>query len=378
MKSLRPRTFDLLVVAMYVVAEAVAIVHPVEGSRVAQLLLPALWTLPLLAHKRAPVGVVVTVFAALALESHLAHPATESTAVLPPVIGAFWVAGTIRERANSLVTAAVGLTLTTVIVAGNAGKIRATDLLFIALLTTAPFAAGLVAATREARAVELERRAMEAERDRDLKAQAAVREERARIARDLHDIVGHAISVMMVQTGAARLVVEKDPAGARAALLAVEANGREALGEMRRMLSVLHTEGGEPLEPQRGLADLEHLVAANRDAGLEVAVETEGAPPEISPGIELAAYRIVQEALTNVRKHSSERRARLRIRFEPNAMHLAVENDGAIVAPPDARGHGIQGMRERVALYAGELSAGPRQEGGFAVRVRLPFTGGVT
>src|SRR3954452_4412976 len=247
MRGFRPRTFDLLVVAMFVIAETVAIVNPSEGSRTAQLLLPALWTLPLLGRKKAPVAVVVTVFAALAVESTLAHEATESTAVLPPAITAFWVAGTIRNRSAAFAAAAVGVVLTVVVVAGNSGSFRAADGLFIALLTIAPFSTGFVASTREARSEELERRAIDAELDRDAKARAAVIDERAQIARDLHDIVGHAISVMMVQAGAARLVVETDPPGARRALLAVEASGREALGEMRRMLAVLHTEDGERL-----------------------------------------------------------------------------------------------------------------------------------
>jgi len=255
------------------------------------------------------------------------------------------------------------------------GPVRGADVLFVAIFTIAPFGAGFAAGTRERRAAELEARTLELERDREQQAQAAIADERARIARELHDVVGHAISVMMVQAGAARLLVESDAPRARQALLHVEDAGREALSEMRRMLEVLRAQGDtDQLDPQPGLAHIEDLVVRNREVGLDVSVSVEGRPADVSPGVDLAAYRIVQEALTNVRKHGSSAAATVVLRYEPDALDVVVENDGPKLEPVRAPGgHGIVGMRERVALYAGELTVGPRPEGGFAVHARLPL-----
>src|SRR5262245_60055631 len=270
--------FDLLVVAMFVAAELTAIADPVsEGSRVAQFLLPAAWTLPLLARRRAPVVSVLAVLAAFALTSQLAQPASASITVLPPAIAAFWVAGTIQDRAVAVATWAVAVLLTFVVVAENPGPFGVSDAFFVAIFTTAPFAAGIAFGSRARRAEELERQAAELERTRSEQARAAVEEERARIARELHDVVGHAISVMMVQAGGARLGLASEPAKAREALLAVEDAGRDALGEMRHALEMLREADGDgSLDPQPGLADLDSLVARSREAGLDVTVTVDG------------------------------------------------------------------------------------------------------
>jgi signal transduction histidine kinase len=367
--------FDVVVVALFVAAEVLAVAAPEDGSRVAQILLPAAWTLPLLARRRAPAPAVLAVMAALALESRLAQPATESLVVLLAVMLAFWVAGAIPDRGTALATGLVGLLLTFIVVADNPGPVRGADVLFVAIFTIAPFGAGLAAGTRERRALELEARTFELERDREQQAQAAIADERARIARELHDVVGHAISVMMVQAGAARLLVESDALRAREALLHVEDAGREALSEMRRMLEVLRAQDdGDQLDPQPGLAHIDDLVVRNREVGLDVSLSVEGRRADVSPGVDLAAYRIVQEALTNVRKHGSSGAATVVLRYEPDALDVVVENDGPKLEPVRAPGgHGIVGMRERVALYAGELTVGPRPEGGFAVHARLPL-----
>jgi len=225
---------------------------------------------------------------------------------------------------------------------------------------------------------ELARRAEELELRREADARAAVSEERTRIARELHDVVGHAVTVMMVQSGAARMQVESDPAAARERLLAVEESGRAALSEMRRMLEVLRDDddGADPLGPQPGVDDIDELVSDARAAGFEVDMAVEGEPVSLPAGEALAAYRIVQEALTNVRKHASGRRVDIRVRYLPGALELAVENEANGADPgawDDAGGHGVIGMRERVNLYGGELDVGPRPEGGFAVRALLPI-----
>jgi signal transduction histidine kinase len=235
----------------------------------------------------------------------------------------------------------------------------------------------MVHRSRERRAAELELRAVELERERDERERAAVVAERTRIARELHDVVGHSIGVMMAQTGAARFLVDHEPERAREALLAVEDAGRQALTEMRHMLEILRADdAAEALGPQPGLRDLDRLVASSRASGLEVTLRVDGEPGPLPVGLELAAYRIVQEALTNARKHGGETRASVVVRRTRGALEVTVESDGSSAAPANgsaADGHGVIGMRERVALYHGELDAGPLPDGRYAVRARLPL-----
>jgi signal transduction histidine kinase len=265
-----------------------------------------------------------------------------------------------------------------VVVARNPGRIGASDVLFIAVVSTLPFAAGMLLSSREQHAKELRRHAVELEREREERARAAVAEERARIARELHDVVGHAGGVMTVQAGAARLVLDTEPERARQSLLAVEAAGRDALAEMRRLLAVLRTDDeSQELGPQPGLSDLQTLVDQVREAGLPVELVVEGDSAVLSPGLDLAAYRVVQEALTNVRKHAGDAPTVVRVRYVPDGLRLAVENDGpALPAAVRESGHGLVGMRERVSLYGGDVEAGPRPEGGFVVRIHLPIAPG--
>ena len=380
LRDVQRHAFDLLVVALFVVAEIAVAGGSPEGSPVVVYGFPALWTLPLLFRRRWPTLAVVTVLGALALEAQLAQDATESIAVLPPVMLAFWVAGTIEDRARALAVGVVGGVLAIVVIATNPGPFRVADAVFLAIFTASPFAAGMVLRSREHRAAVLEDRAAAAERERDEGERAAVADERARIARELHDVVGHSIGVMMAQTGAARFLVDDHPDRAREALLLVEDAGRQALTEMRRMLSVLREgDAAEALGPQPGLRDLEELVAGSRASGLDVELEVDGAPGPLPVGVELTAYRIVQEALTNARKHGGETHASVRVRYRPGALELTVENDGPVVemnGPVTSGGHGVIGMRERVALYAGDLAVGPRPGGGFVVHARLPLEPG--
>jgi signal transduction histidine kinase len=204
------------------------------------------------------------------------------------------------------------------------------------------------------------------------RARAAVAGERARIARELHDVIAHSVSVMTVQAGAARLLLDGDPHRAAEPLLAVEETDRQALAEMRRLLGVLRDDAGEPeLVPQAGLKDLPMLATTIREAGLEVAMTVEGPQRPLPAGVELAAYRILQEALTNTLKHARAARAQVTVRYEPGCVLLEVRDDGRM-PPGDGQGHGLLRMRERAALYGGELDAGPTPNGGFAVRARLP------
>lgn len=228
---------------------------------------------------------------------------------------------------------------------------------------------------------ELEARARRLERAREADSRAARAEERSRIARELHDVVAHHVSVMTVQAGAARRILHRDPEAVQDALSTIEQMGRTALGEMRRLVGVLRTEA-EParteLSPQPGVHDVSGLVDQLRETGLQVQLWIEGESRSLSPGVDLAAFRLVQEALTNTLKHAGpQARAWVRIQYADRQLEIEVEDDGrglvAGLGRPGGNGHGLVGMRERVALYGGDLRIGPRSGGGFEVRARFPL-----
>ena len=212
-------------------------------------------------------------------------------------------------------------------------------------------------------------------REREVATREAVVAERAAIARELHDVVAHHMSVMVVQAGAARAVGARDPAATAEALRQIEAAGRTGLAEMRRLLEVLKAEEDvNGRAPQPGLARLGQLLDAMRASGLPVEAVVEGTPRSLPPGVDLSAYRIVQEALTNALRHAGGASARVVVRYGSDAVELEIGDDGP--GPPEGSeasgGHGLIGMRERVQLFGGELVAGPRSGGGFLVRARLP------
>lgn len=218
-----------------------------------------------------------------------------------------------------------------------------------------------------------ERRANLAERERDVAAREAVVAERGRIARELHDVVAHHVSMIVLQAGAERHALAGAENGTRDVLGTIEQTGRSALTEMRRLLQMLREDEADPLAPQPGLADLPVLVSQVREAGLEVALEVDGERRELPVGLELSAYRIVQEALTNALKHAGDAAASVRVRYGEDAIELEVIDDGKGGNSVErVGGHGLVGMRERVALYGGKLEARRRDEGGYVVRALLP------
>jgi signal transduction histidine kinase len=219
-----------------------------------------------------------------------------------------------------------------------------------------------------------ERRAQLAERERDLAAREAVAGERARIARELHDVVAHSVSVIVVQAQAGpRLLAE--PAQVRDVFHSIETTGREALDELRRLLGVLRTRDEQlPVGPQPGLDALQPLIQQLREAGLRVELRVEGEPVRLPPGIDLSAYRIVQEALTNTLKHAGPAEAEVIVRYHHSTLELEILDNGTgAPARVNGSGHGLVGMRERVALYGGSLEAGARNGHGFGVWARLPL-----
>lgn len=207
-------------------------------------------------------------------------------------------------------------------------------------------------------------------REREL---AAISDERARIARELHDIVAHSVGVIVVQAGAAEQVVEEDPEFARRALATIRTTGSGALAEMRRLVGMLRDpELGHDLAPQPGIAALPDLVDSARDAGLDVDLEVSGDRPWLPAGLDLTAYRIVQEALTNVRRHSRATRAQVAMQFAPESLEIRVSDAGPARQPDGEPGHGLVGMRERVALFGGQVET-DAGEHGFTVRAVLPL-----
>jgi signal transduction histidine kinase len=214
-------------------------------------------------------------------------------------------------------------------------------------------------------------------RERDDRARAAVTEERTRIARELHDVVAHSVSTMVLQAAGARQVLRTHATEAEEALCSVEATGRQALQELRRLLGILRTDEEPRLDPQPGVADLELLVRQLKEAGLPVELTVVGQPLLLSPGIDLVAFRIVQEALTNVVKHAGRVKTAVTVSFGSDSLELMVHNDpGAKVATGGDRGHGLIGMRERVALYGGSVRLAPDIDGGYTVQASLPIEAG--
>jgi signal transduction histidine kinase len=239
-----------------------------------------------------------------------------------------------------------------------------------------PFAVVVLAAMLLVRRVvgDRERRAELAERERDVAAREAVAEERARIARELHDAIAHHVSVMVVQAGAERRALDPDNGATREVLETIERTGRSALTEMRRLLGMLRDESSDPLAPLPGLADVPALVEQLQAAGLAVHLQVEGERRELPVGIELSGYRIVQEALTNALKHAGEARTSVLVHYGRDSLELEISGDGSggeTSAEPG--GHGLVGMRERVALCGGWFDASHNAAGGFTVRALLPI-----
>jgi signal transduction histidine kinase len=240
------------------------------------------------------------------------------------------------------------------------------DVVFGALLVGGPWLAGL--------AMRLRRQSERRLRREKEAAEAAIGEERARIARELHDVVAHAISVIVLQARGGRKQLSSAPDQTRDALDAIEVTASQALAEMRRLLGLLReSDDGVAHAPQPTLARLDELLTQVRDAGLPVELEIEGARRELPPGIDLSAYRIVQEALTNALKHAGPASARVSVRYADDGLELEVADDGAGDGNGDGTGHGLVGIRERVAVFGGQVDAGARPDGGYAVRARLPY-----
>jgi signal transduction histidine kinase len=274
------------------------------------------------------------------------------------------------EAGAGLIIVVVGI----VVVVYNIPGETASDLVFIPLRFVVAWVAGYALRERAEQAEAAEERAAHAEREREAAARIAVAEERARIARELHDIVAHAVSVMVLQVGAVRHKLSDALAEDRDALRGVERAGRTALAEMRRLLAAMRREGDEAeLVPQPGLDGLDSLLHEIGRAGLPVELHVDGKPIPLPRGIDLSAYRIVQEGLTNALKHAHASDANVTVRYRPDELEIEVRDNGHGSATSDGLGHGLIGVRERVKIYGGKMSAGTASNGGFVLSTRLPL-----
>jgi signal transduction histidine kinase len=355
---------------------APATMHVVGGRSVFAVLL-LLVTLPLAVRRRAPALTLLAAAGALVLGALLVSGSQGiPLEVFLAVLLAFYSA---RANCDERRAAAVG--------AAALGAIAAVDLarpgIFSAsggsrpgawLVFAVAWFVGRDLRRRRQRVAGLESEAARLKWEREERAQLAVAEERARIARELHDVIAHGVSVIVVQAQAGPHLLDH-PERVRGVFGSIESSGRDALAELRRLLGILRS-GDEQLAigPQPGLGSLESLVAQMRASGLAVQLRIEGEPVHLPAGIDLSAYRIVQEALTNVVKHAGDADTEVVIRYADRALELDVVDDsGHGIATVNGSGHGLIGMRERVALYDGTLEAGPRAGGGYAVRARLPL-----
>jgi signal transduction histidine kinase len=372
----RPSLVDgVLAAGLGVLAQVMVWSGRVAGPRVAVAALFLLVGFPLIVRRRAPLVPVVLLMTAIAAQSVATSDAAEGAPLLLPALASAYAVAAYGTRRVALAGLLVAMAGCGVQVAFDP-LARTSEQLWAAavfvLLVAAAWLVGLaVQGRREASALQAQtEQAEEAQR-------AAIAAERVRIARELHDMIAHNVSVVVVQSVAAQGVLEDQPARAREPLAHIERSGRQALTELRRLLDVTRDQDEPPelREPQPGLAQLAALVDSVSSTGLLVTLQVDGEPPPDSAAVGLSVYRIVQESLTNVLKHTGDARVSVRVSCGAEAVDVVVEDDGPGrsangTAPP---GYGLAGMRERAALFGGTFTAGNRVAGGFEVRAHLPL-----
>jgi signal transduction histidine kinase len=362
-------------------------VRPLDAAGVALLLLPCV---ALVWRRTRPIPVLLITCGCLLLVQ--VRDYVEPPSIFLSLLAASYAAGAYcRSRAGILTALAILVGyVVTVHVASPAAPPPMDEAIGVASIVAGTFVLGRSLGLGRAYTAQLEQRAADLARSRESELRGVVAEERSRIARDLHDVVAHHVSVMTVQAAAARRQLDRDPQRSEEAMAAVETTGRTALAEMRRIVGILRSpdDDGSPdqteARPQPGLAELPTLISQIGEAGLPVSLRVIGEPRPLSAGLDLAAYRIVQEALTNSLRHAGPTTAEVVLRYASRELVVQVLDRGHGLAAdldnrgrPAARplGHGLLGMRERVGVYGGELYAGPRAGGGFEVLARVPIEG---
>ena len=327
-------------------------------------------SLPLLVRRRWP-------FAVLGVTLAVAIAAPVDGQYVFPIVAALYTIGSTRSWEATIAAAAAPVVAGLVFVLAGGSEFTTDDLLAVALTCAVTAGLGLFVQSRRVSFEALQERAERLDRERELLAERAVAEERVRIAQELHDVVAHNVSLIVVQAQALAATVPGERVAAATGDIAQL--GREAMAEMHRTLKLLRAGGDQAARaPQPGLADLDDLLERSRAAGLRVALTVEGDPRPLAQSVDLSAFRILQEALTNVVRHAGRARTTVLIAYRADALELTVTDtgDGAVAHPPAPGGHGLVGMRERAALFGGTLVAGPRGEHGFEVHAVLPYGGG--
>ena len=369
--------FEVLIAALAIEAMSEVVVgrdSDAAPSLWFALLLIAIVVSPIFARRRFPFAAPATYWllaAGISFVNWWVLPSAHSLFVVGMAVS--FLLGNLRDdrRAGIGLVVVVG---SAVILDSRIPDHTTAELVFVPMEFAISWLAGFAVRERAVKAEAAEVRATVAERERDAAARVAVAEERARIARELHDVVAHAVSVMVLQVGAVRHKLPEELDDDREALNGVERAGRTALTEMRRLLAAMRTDEDEAeLAPQPGLDGLDSLAEEVGRAGLPVRLHVEGERFQLPRAIDLSAYRIVQEGLTNALKHARASAADVTVRYRPDELRLEVRDDGTGLAASDGLGHGLVGIRERVKIYGGEMSAGTANGGGFVLSTRLPI-----
>ena len=370
---MKPARNDLLLaLGVMALAALEVLLNPSVTPKWAAAVTELPFALALAWRRRFPILVVAVVSLGLGLEASLGVPVNEPVVPLLVIVIAVYTVSAHEPLRRSVIGAAailpgfaVGLTH----ISGDA-EVKLGNFAFGVVIVTGVWIVGRLVRSRTREATRLARETERLEAERLI----AVGEERARIARELHDVIAHSVSVMVVQAEAAQEVLKRDPQRAVEPLEAVQQTGRQAMVEMSRLVGLLREDGEElGLAPQPGLSELDALVREVGEAGLPVTLRVEGQPAQIPLGVDLTAYRILQEGLTNALKHAGPAHAQVTVRYGTDSLELEVVDDGPGTGNGHVGGHGLVGMRERVIVFGGDLDAGPLPEGGFAVRARLPL-----
>ena len=363
----------VLLVLFLFVAVQVQVWSSADSHPLLHAALAAAYTLPLLAARRRPLAVALVVVGAAFADHWLDGRGGQAWFAI--LLAVYALGRYADPRASAVGMAAVGAGVLAVDLPRLQDRAPLDEVLPGWFVIAGVWGLGRWIRWRHGETEALQARAALLERDREEAARTAVAHERARIARELHDLVAHGLAVTVLQAQAAQRVLAEDPAAARKSLASIETLGRQGLAELRRLLELLDERGeASPLDPAPTLARLDELVEQVREAGLPVTLTVHGSRGDVPAGVDLSAYRIVQESLTNALKHAGPgARVDLSLTYRPDELEIVVADDGPAASSLPGAGRGLIGMRERVGLYGGSLEAGRRQEGGFVVRVLMPW-----
>ncbi len=335
--------------------------------------------MPIAARTAAPLTALTISAFAISLHIAIGYEGVPAGTLAALVI--LYSAASLADIGQAILAALITAAAITIYFATDRGDPGTAQAVSTFAIYAAAWGLGIYARSRREYTKVVEERAILLEREREARARAAVADERTRIARELHDIVGHALNLIVIQSGGAQRVFRSKPELARDSLASIESTGRQALAEMERMLGMLRGTDEEQslLVPQPSLSSIQSLAAQVSEAGLPVEVIVEGPAITLPPSIDLSAYRIIQEALTNALKHAGPARASVKIRYDSDSLDLEITDNGEGYSreqQAESEGRrGLIGMRERADLFGGELNVGPRPGGGFRVHARLPLWG---